>query len=107
MARDLLARHPGRLILAGHSMGGRVAMEMAIADAGLKPEDIDYLNAHGTATVEGDPVEITALRQVFGDLAPRLAVSATKSMHGHLLGAAGAIEALATVLALRVPTLTA
>ena len=53
------------------------------------------------ATVEGDPVEITALRQVFGDRAPRLAVSATKSMHGHLLGAAGAIEALATVLALR------
>lgn len=77
------------------------ALRAALADSGLGVEEIGYVNAHGTATVEGDPVEITALRQVFGDLAPRLAVSATKSMHGHLLGAAGAIEALATVLALR------
>ncbi|MDQ7745888.1 beta-ketoacyl-[acyl-carrier-protein] synthase family protein [Hydrogenophaga pseudoflava] len=77
------------------------ALRAALADGGLGVDEIGYVNAHGTATVEGDPIEITALRQVFGDLAPRLAVSATKSMHGHLLGAAGAIEALATVLALR------
>ena len=77
------------------------ALRAVLADADLAPEDIGYVNAHGTATVEGDPVEIAALRQVFGGHAPGLAVSATKSMHGHLLGAAGAIEALATVLALR------
>ena len=73
----------------------------AMADAGLTPADIDYINAHGTATAEGDPVEIGALKAVFGERAARLPVSATKSMHGHLLGAAGAIEAIATVLALR------
>jgi 3-oxoacyl-[acyl-carrier-protein] synthase II len=77
------------------------ALQAALSDAVLTPADIDYVNAHGTATQEGDPVEIAALRQVFGDLAPALPVSATKSMHGHLMGAAGAIEALATVLALR------
>ena len=77
------------------------ALRAVLADAELSPNVIDYVNAHGTATVEGDPVEITALRKVFGSRAAGLAVSATKSMHGHLLGAAGAIEALATVLALR------
>jgi 3-oxoacyl-[acyl-carrier-protein] synthase II len=77
------------------------ALQAALADASLAATDIDYVNAHGTATVEGDPVEIAALRQVFGDRATALPVSATKSMHGHLLGASGAIEALATVLALR------
>ena len=77
------------------------ALQAALSDAGLSPADIDYVNAHGTATQEGDPVEIAALRQVFGDLAPALPVSATKSMHGHLMGAAGAIEAVVTVLALR------
>lgn len=77
------------------------ALRAVLSDACLSPHDIGYVNAHGTATVEGDPVEIAALRQVFGDRAPHLPVSATKSMHGHLLGAAGAIEALATVLALR------
>lgn len=82
--------------------GGQTrALQAALADCGLTAADIDYVNAHGTATVEGDPVEIAALRQVFGDRAPTVPVSATKSMHGHLLGAAGAIEALATVLALR------
>lgn len=82
--------------------GGQTrALQAALADGGLAAADIDYVNAHGTATVEGDPVEIAALRQLFGDRAPAVPVSATKSMHGHLLGAAGAIEALATVLALR------
>lgn len=77
------------------------ALKLTLADAGLTPADIDYINAHGTATAEGDPVEVGALKAVFGERAARLPVSATKSMHGHLLGAAGAIEAIATVLALR------
>ncbi|MGM9428333.1 beta-ketoacyl-[acyl-carrier-protein] synthase family protein [Hydrogenophaga sp. MI9] len=77
------------------------ALRAALADARMDTAEVGYVNAHGTATVEGDPVEVSALRQVFGDQAAGLAVSATKSMHGHLLGAAGAIEALATVLALR------
>ncbi|WP_153147019.1 beta-ketoacyl synthase [Dechloromonas sp. H13] len=75
------------------------ALRAALADGGLAAADIDYLNAHGTATAEGDPVEIAACREVFGDGGP--AISATKSMHGHLLGAAGALEAIVTVLALR------
>ncbi|NJD23834.1 MAG: beta-ketoacyl-[acyl-carrier-protein] synthase family protein [Betaproteobacteria bacterium] len=77
------------------------ALAATLADAGLAPNDIDYVNAHGTATAEGDPVEVAALQAVFGQRAAALPVSATKSMHGHLLGAAGAIEAIATVLALR------
>ena len=82
--------------------GGQIrALRAALADAGLAPEDIAYVNAHGTATAEGDPAEVAALRAVFGEQAGRLPVSATKSMHGHLLGAAGAIEAIATVLSLR------
>lgn len=77
------------------------ALNLTLADGGLTPDDIDYINAHGTATAEGDPVEVGALKAIFGDRAGQLAVSATKSMHGHLLGAAGAIEAIATVLTLR------
>src|SRR5574343_186254 len=77
------------------------ALNLTLADAGLQADDIDYINAHGTATAEGDPVEVAALKAIFGQRAEKLAVSATKSMHGHLLGAAGAIEAIATVLALR------
>ncbi|WP_265945339.1 beta-ketoacyl-[acyl-carrier-protein] synthase family protein [Dechloromonas sp. A34] len=77
------------------------ALEAALADGGLRPADIDYVNAHGTATTEGDPVEVAALKAVFGEGATRLPVSATKSMHGHQLGAAGAIEAIVTILALR------
>lgn len=76
------------------------ALELALASASLGPADIGYVNAHGTATPEGDPTEIAALRAVFGDHAARLPVSATKSSHGHLMGAAGAIEALVTILAL-------
>lgn len=81
------------------------ALHATLADAGLAAADIDYVSAHGTATAEGDPVEIAALRAVFGAQAGNLPVSATKSMHGHLLGAAGAIEAIATVLALREQTI--
>jgi 3-oxoacyl-[acyl-carrier-protein] synthase II len=77
------------------------ALQATLADAGLTPDDVDYINAHGTATAEGDPVEVAALKVVFGERSACLPVSATKSMHGHLLGAAGAIEAIATVLALR------
>ena len=77
------------------------AMRLALADAGLSPDAVDYVNAHGTSTVEGDAIEIDSLRQLFGERAPAVPVSATKSMHGHLMGAAGAIEAVATVLALR------
>lgn len=77
------------------------ALAAALADGGLRPADIDYVNAHGTATTEGDPVEVAALKAVFGEGAAGLPVSATKSMHGHQLGAAGAIEAIVTVLALR------
>ncbi len=76
------------------------AMELALEDAQLQPSDIDYINAHGTATREGDPAEIAAVRTVFGDRASRLPLSATKSMHGHTMGAAGAVESIVTLLAL-------
>ncbi len=77
------------------------AMKAALAEAGLTPEQIGYINAHGTATAANDPMETHAIRDVFGVHADRLAVSSTKSMHGHALGAAGAIEAVATVMALQ------
>jgi 3-oxoacyl-[acyl-carrier-protein] synthase II len=77
------------------------AIEQALADAGLAATDVHYVNAHGTATAEGDPTEVEALRRVFGDHAAQLPVSATKSMHGHMMGATGAVEAVITVLALR------
>ena len=76
------------------------AINAALREADLSPADVGYVNAHGTATPEGDPIEINALKMVFGDHAANLPVSATKSMHGHLLGATGAMEALITVLAL-------
>lgn len=77
------------------------ALQLTLADAGLSVTDIDYVNAHGTATAEGDPVEVAALKAVFGDRAASLPVSATKSMHGHMLGGSAAIEAIVSVLALR------
>ena len=84
-----------------HPQGQVRALRAALRDAGLLPHDIHYVNAHGTATAEGDPVEVAALREVFGAGAAALPVSATKSMHGHLLGASGALEAVVTALALR------
>jgi 3-oxoacyl-[acyl-carrier-protein] synthase II len=76
------------------------SMKLAIQDAGLTPNDIDYINAHGTSTPFNDKGESAAIRSLFGDHADSLLVSSTKSMTGHLLGAAGAIEAIATVLAI-------
>lgn len=86
-------------ITAPSAAGQIRALRAALRDAGAEVSQVGYVNAHGTATPEGDPVEIDALRQHFGDLAARLPVSATKSMHGHLMGASGAIEALITTLA--------
>ncbi len=81
--------------------GAARAMRAAISDAGIEPAEIDYINAHGTATLANDATETAAIRKVFGPHADHLAVSSTKSMHGHTLGAAGAIEAAATLLALQ------
>jgi nodulation protein E len=81
--------------------GPAAAISAALEDAGLAPEQIGYINAHGTGTAANDPVETAAVRKVFGAHADRLAISSTKSVHGHALGAAGAIEAVATIVALR------
>ncbi|HSV28281.1 MAG TPA: beta-ketoacyl-ACP synthase II, partial [Candidatus Omnitrophota bacterium] len=80
--------------------GARRAMQAALARAGLKPEDVDYVNAHGTATM-GDTIELGAVKQVFGDHSYKLSMSSTKSAIGHLLGAAGAVEAIFCLLAIR------
>ena len=81
--------------------GQIAAISLALDDAAIKSEDVDYINAHGTATIEGDPSEIEALRTAFGAHAKDLAVSSTKSTHGHLMGASGAIEAVITVLSIK------
>ena len=81
--------------------GAQRCMRLAIADAALNPSDVDHLNAHATSTPQGDPSEARAIRAVFGDHTQRLSVSATKSMTGHLLGAAGAVEAFLCVRALQ------
>lgn len=80
--------------------GAMKSMRDALRDAGMEPADIDYINTHGTSTPLGDVAEIKALEGVFGDLLPSINISSTKSMHGHLLGATGAVEALACVMAI-------
>jgi nodulation protein E len=82
------------------TIGAELAMRSALEDAGIEPERVDYINAHGTGTPANDTTETAAIRGVFGRHADCLAVSSTKSMHGHALGATGAIEAVATILAL-------
>ena len=93
-AYHMTATHP-------EGAGAKRAMTLALEDAGLNIEDVDYLNTHATSTPVGDLSEIAAIRGIFGDTPKNLSISATKSMTGHLLGAAGAIEALASVMAIR------
>lgn len=93
-AYHLTAPHP-------EGLGVINVMHNALEDAQLKPEDIDYINVHGTSTPIGDIAEITAIQKVFGDHAYKMNISSTKSMTGHLLGAAGAIEAVATIMAVK------
>ncbi|MCU0407913.1 MAG: beta-ketoacyl-ACP synthase II [Bacteroidales bacterium] len=92
-AHHITAPHP-------EGLGASNVMKLAIRDAGLKPEDIDYINVHGTATPLGDVSETKAIVQVFGEHAYKLNISSTKSMTGHLLGAAGVVEAIATIMAI-------
>lgn len=81
--------------------GAVKVMRLALQDAGLRPEDVDYINVHGTSTPLGDVAELKAVKSLFGEYAYNLNISSTKSMHGHLLGAAGAVEALACIHAIR------
>ena len=82
-------------------LGAERAMKLALADAQVLPEQIDYINAHGTGTLVNDPMETAAIRGVFARHADKLAVSSTKSLHGHVLGGTSAVEAIATVLAIK------
>lgn len=93
-AYHITASHP-------EGLGAKLVMRNALEDAEMKPEDIDYINVHGTSTHVGDISEAKAIKEVFGDAAYKLNISSTKSMTGHLLGAAGAVEAMVSVLAVK------
>ena len=93
-AYHLTASHP-------EGLGAKLVMKNALTDANMSPEEIDYINVHGTSTPVGDPSEVKAIKELFGDQAYKLNISSTKSMTGHMLGAAGAIETLACVLAVQ------
>ena len=93
-AYHITASHP-------EGLGAKLVMQNALEDAGLQPEDIDYINVHGTSTHVGDISEAKAIKEVFGESAYKLNISSTKSMTGHLLGAAGAVEAMITVLSVQ------
>jgi 3-oxoacyl-[acyl-carrier-protein] synthase II len=93
-AYHITAPHPDGL-------GALLSMKDALEDANIKPEEIDYINTHGTSTPIGDPQELKAIVDLFGDHAYKMSISSTKSMTGHLLGGAGAVEALASILAMQ------
>ena len=93
-AHHITASHP-------EGLGAKLVMKNALEDAGMQPEDIDYINVHGTSTHVGDISEAKAIKDVFGDAAYKLNISSSKSMTGHLLGAAGAVEAMVTLLAVQ------
>ena len=93
-AYHITATHP-------EGLGAKLVMERALKDAGIKPEDVDYINVHGTSTHVGDISEAKAIKEVFGAAAYKLNISSTKSMTGHLLGAAGAVEAMISILAVK------
>jgi 3-oxoacyl-[acyl-carrier-protein] synthase II len=93
-AHHITASHP-------EGLGAKLVMRNALEDAEMKPEDIDYINVHGTSTPVGDISEVRAILDVFGDHSYNLNISSTKSMTGHLLGGAGALEAMFSILAIR------
>ena len=93
-AHHITAPHP-------EGIGAMNVMRLAIEDAGMQPQDVDYINVHGTSTPLGDVAEVKAINGVFGEHAQNLNISSTKSMTGHLLGAAGAVETIASILAVK------